>query len=73
MAQPNWRSIYIGHGQARRKKELLRIVKCWDNHLEIDFDQNMLGRGACICPDTKCKNLATQKRGFDRSIRMEVE
>lgn len=73
MAQPNWHRICVSCGRARCKKELLRIVKCQDNHLEIDFDQNKPGRGAYICPDTKCVNLAKQNLGFDRSFRREVE
>lgn len=73
MAQPNWYRICVGCGQARHKKELLRIVKCQDNHLEIDFEQKKSGRGAYICPDMECAKSAKSKSGFNRSFRIEVE
>lgn len=73
MAQPNWYRICVGCGQARHKKELLRIVRCQDNHLEIDLKQNKPGRGAYVCPNIECAKLARQKKGFNRSFRMEVE
>ena len=73
MARPNWSRICVGCGQARHKKELLRIVKCQDDHLEIDFEQNKPGRGAYICSDIKCAELAKTKNGFQRSFRVEVE
>ena len=38
MAQPNWFRTCVGCGQAKHKKELLKIVKCQDNHLEIEGD-----------------------------------
>jgi len=73
MAQPNWYRICVGCGQARHKKELLRIVRCQDNHLEIDFEQKMPGRGAYICPNPECAKLAKTKRGFNRSYHTEVD
>ena len=72
MAQPNWFRICVGCGKARHKKELLRIVKCQDNHLEIDVDQKKPGRGAYICPTTECANLAKTTLGFNRSFHIDV-
>ena len=73
MAQPNWFRRCVGCGEARHKKELLRIVKFPDNHLELDPDQNKPGRGAYICPKIDCAKQAKINRGFNRSFRMEVE
>jgi predicted RNA-binding protein YlxR (DUF448 family) len=73
MAQPNWFRVCVGCGQARHKKELLRIVRCQDNYLEIDFDQKKPGRGAYICPNTECAMLAKKKHGFNRPFLIEVD
>ena len=73
MAQPNWFRICVGCGQTKHKKELLRIAKCQDNHLEIDFEQKKPGRGAYICPEMECAKLANKKRGFNRSFGIEVD
>ncbi len=72
MAQPNWHRTCVGCGQARHKKELLRIVISQDNHPEIDFKQNKPGRGTYVCPNLNCAKLAKRKRGLDRSLRLEV-
>jgi len=73
VAQPNWFRTCVGCGQAKHKKELLRIVKYRDNQLEIDVEQKKPGRGAYICPQIECAKLAKKKRGFNRSFGMEVE
>jgi predicted RNA-binding protein YlxR (DUF448 family) len=73
MAQPNWFRICVGCGQAKHKKELLRIVKCPGNLLAIDLEQKKPGRGAYICRKMECVKLAKKKRGFNRSFGMEVE
>lgn len=73
MGQPNWFRICVGCGKAHHKKDLLRIVKCQDNHLEIDFEQKKPGRGTYICPNTECAMLAKKRRGFNRSFHKEVD
>jgi len=73
VAQPNWFRICVGCGQAKHKKDLLRIVKCQDNHLAIDLEQNQPGRGAYVCRNIECARLARQKRGFNRSFHKEVD
>ena len=60
MAQPNWFRICVGCGQAKHKKELLRIIKCPGNLLAIDFEQKKPGRGAYICPKMECVKLANR-------------
>ena len=73
MALPNWYRICVGCGQARHKKELLRIVKCQDNYLDIDQHQKKPGRGAYICRNRQCAILAKKRHGFDRTFRMKID
>lgn len=72
MAQPNWHRICVGCRQAKHKTELLRIVKTKAGQFEIDTNQDKLGRGAYVCPNIDCVELAVQKRGFNGSFRCEV-
>lgn len=73
MAQPNWYRTCVGCGIAKHKSQLLRIVKRQDNSLEIDFHKNQPGRGAYICPNVECANLALKRRGLERTFRIPVE
>ena len=73
MAQPNWYRKCVGCGQARHKRELLRIVRCPNNLLEIDPEQVKPGRGAYVCPNKQCALSVFKNHGFEKSFRIKVD
>lgn len=72
MALPNWHRRCVGCGQAKHKQDLLRIVKCKNNHLELDVYQKKPGRGAYICLEKQCALLAGKNHGLEKSFHIKV-
>lgn len=62
----------IGCGQIKDKKDLIRIVKSKED-ITVDVTRKADGRGAYICPNMDCLNLAIKKRGLERSFKMKLE
>lgn len=61
-----------GCREMKPKKELIRIVKCEDGTFKLDTTGKMQGRGAYICPNTQCLELAHQSKGLERSFKEKV-
>ncbi|MBO5516701.1 MAG: YlxR family protein [Firmicutes bacterium] len=61
----------IGCMQSKPKKELLRIVADEDG-LHIDKSGKMPGRGAYLCRNGECAQLAVKKNAFGRNLKVEV-
>ena len=62
----------VGCGLVRPKKELLRVVRTRNGEIHIDARVRMDGRGAFICPNNSCVQLAQKQHAFARSFRQEV-
>lgn len=73
MAQPVWFRKCVGCGTVRHKNELLRIVKHADFSLVIDSEQKQPGRGAYICPQLVCAEMARKRRGLEKSFRRQID
>jgi len=56
----------------KTKNELIRIVKSESGEFFIDTTFKMQGRGAYICKNTDCLELAIKSRGLDRSFKTSV-
>ena len=61
----------VGCRQMQPKHELIKIVKA-DGALVIDREQKRFGRGAYLCRDRGCVELAKKKRALERSFRGPV-
>lgn len=61
----------IGCMKSKPKKELIRIVASEDG-LQIDTHGKMPGRGAYLCPNEECVQLALKKNAFGRNLKTEV-
>ncbi len=61
----------IGCMTSRPKKELIRIV-AGENGLQIDENGKMPGRGAYLCRNAECAQLALKKNAFGRNLKTEV-
>ncbi len=53
------------------KRELIRVVRSADGRVQIDVRGKAPGRGAYLCRDPKCWEMALQRRALERSLRIE--
>lgn len=63
----------IACGVQKPKKELIRVVKNKENEVSVDFTGKANGRGAYICKDKGCFDLAIKKNAFNRALETKIE
>ncbi|HAS74108.1 MAG TPA: DUF448 domain-containing protein [Clostridiales bacterium UBA8960] len=63
----------IACGVQKPKKELIRVVKNKENEVSVDFTGKANGRGAYICKDKNCFDLAIKKNAFNRALETKIE
>ncbi|WP_313756527.1 RNase P modulator RnpM [Tissierella sp.] len=62
----------IACGEGKPKKELIRVVKSNENEVNIDITGKMNGRGAYICSNLECLELAQKGKKFSRVLEVEI-
>lgn len=62
----------IGCGELKDKRELVRVVRNKAGEVSLDTTGKAQGRGAYICPEKACLELAIKNRGLNRSFKCEV-
>ncbi len=62
----------LGCDQMTGKKGMLRIVKNKEGEVFLDLTGKKSGRGAYICKDLSCFNLARKKRRFEYSLKCKI-
>ena len=63
----------IACNEGKPKKELIRVVKNNENQVMVDLTGKANGRGAYICPDIKCFELAYKGKKLARSLEIEID
>ena len=63
----------IGCNKKTNKKELVRIVKNKNGKIDIDNTYKMQGRGAYICKNIECLEIAIKKRKLERNFSCKIE
>jgi predicted RNA-binding protein YlxR (DUF448 family) len=58
--------------QKKDKRKLNRLVFTHDEGLVLDFSGKRDGRGAYICDDPGCWNLAITSKLLDRLLRIDI-
>jgi predicted RNA-binding protein YlxR (DUF448 family) len=58
--------------QKKDKRKLNRLVFTNDEGLLLDFSGKRDGRGAYLCDDPACWNLAIKSKLLDRSLRTDI-
>lgn len=53
---------------ARAKRELVRIVRAPDGTVSIDQTGRAAGRGAYLCADAACWQIAARKRALEHAL-----
>lgn len=62
----------MGCRERKAKKELIRVVRCVDGTVSLDFSGKLNGRGAYICPDAQCLQKAQKARSLERSLEVPI-
>ena len=63
----------LGCGEAKPKKELIRIVKQNDGNIFIDKTGKANGRGAYICNNVDCLEKAIKSKRLDKSFELDIQ
>lgn len=62
----------MGCRERRAKRELIRVVRCTDGEVRLDFGGKMNGRGAYICPNPECLKKVRKSRALERSLEVAI-
>ena len=62
----------MGCRERRAKRELIRVVRCTDGQVCLDFSGKLNGRGAYICPNLECLKKAQKSKALDRSLDVTI-
>lgn len=62
----------VGCGEMIGKKGAVRVVRDKDGNFSVDPTGKKSGRGAYICKDVKCLELARKGRKLERSFKCQV-
>lgn len=59
-----------GCRQEKNKKDLIRVVRDKDGNVCVDATGRKNGRGAYICPEMKCLEMAIKNKGLERTLKI---
>ena len=62
----------MGCRERKAKKEMIRVVRCTDGAVQLDFSGKVNGRGAYICPNLECLKRARKSLSLDRSLEVTI-
>lgn len=62
----------VACGEGKPKKDLIRIVNNKDNGVTVDLTGKKNGRGAYICSNINCLNLAIKNKKIPRALGTEI-
>lgn len=62
----------ISCGESKSKKELIRVVKTNENEVFVDLTGKANGRGAYICPNANCFEIARKSKKISRALQIEI-
>ena len=62
----------IGCKCKKPKKEMIRIIRTPDGKIEIDETGKKSGRGAYICGDVKCLDIALKENSLKKSLKQDI-
>ena len=62
----------IGCKCKKPKKEMIRIIRTPDGKIEIDKTGKKSGRGAYLCGDVKCLDIAFRENNLNKSLKQDI-
>ena len=61
-----------GCREMKSKKEMLRVIKTPEEEIVLDSTGRKNGRGAYLCRNGSCLELAIKSRGLERSLKTKI-
>lgn len=61
-----------GCSEMKPKKELIRIVKNKEDEISVDLTGKKPGRGAYICRDIKCLEMAFKTKRLEKNLGTKI-
>jgi len=62
----------VGCKEMKNKKSLIRVVKTPEEMVLIDVTGKKAGRGAYVCPNADCLQLAIKSKGLEKSLKTKI-
>ena len=62
----------MGCRERKAKRDMIRVVRCTDGQVRLDFSGKLNGRGAYICPKDECLKKAQKTRSLERSLEVPI-
>ena len=62
----------MGCRERKAKRDMIRVVRCSDGTVSLDFGGKMNGRGAYVCPDPECLRKAQRAKALERSLEVPI-
>lgn len=62
----------MGCRERKEKKAMIRVVRCTDGSVSLDFSGKLNGRGAYVCPDPECLQKAQKTKALERSLETPI-
>lgn len=62
----------VGCRTVRPKRELVRVVRTPAGDVTVDPTGKLSGRGAYVCPDLRCLDLALQGKRLERALQQPI-
>ncbi|MEA4925389.1 MAG: YlxR family protein [Syntrophomonadaceae bacterium] len=62
----------VGCRVMKNKKELIRVVRTPDGSVALDPTGKKSGRGAYVCADPECLNLAVKGKRLQKALQQEI-
>jgi len=62
----------MGCRERKAKRDMIRVVRCTDGQVRLDFSGKLNGRGAYICPKDACLKKAQKTRSLERSLEVPI-
>ena len=62
----------MGCRERKEKRQMLRVVRCTDGEVRLDFSGKLNGRGAYVCPQKECLVKARKTRALERCLETPI-
>jgi predicted RNA-binding protein YlxR (DUF448 family) len=62
----------IGCQCKKPKREMIRIIRTPDGKIEIDRTGKKSGRGAYLCDNIECLDMALKKNNLNKSLKQDI-
>ena len=62
----------MGCRERKEKRAMIRVVRCTDGEVRLDFSGKLNGRGAYVCPDCECLKKAQKTKALERCLETPI-